>query len=555
MRNTIVTPCLRFARSRWAVVSLVLIGMAVRFSFGCLPRMPRWDEASYLMIGRNLLAGNGYRELVGGFDMHQPPMVAFLSAAGLALKLPLNWATALPAHVLLGALVILPLYALGAALYGRLAGLLAACLGAFYPALAVNTLYWGSMTEPLFMLEVLTGLYATYRTGNSLRRGKVPWGWAGLTGWAFGLGYLTRPESLVFAVVMLAYLGLLALWRWRTRLAPTLLAGVVIVVTVALAAAPYVRYLHQVTGHWTLSGKAGTGMDISWALVNGSQPLHDQAAAALDSTGEEIMWLSHEGLTVSISDWVKADPQRFLTLIRHNLRATVEVLFSKELFNLGLAALTFLGLFSHGWQRRQWRGQLLLLLALLPIASLWIVFIESRLLVVYVAISLVWAGAGLAQLTRWAAGISQRARPWAGALPVALVIAWMLWQGVGVAREQIPTQPFYRQEAARWLAENTPPDAPVMTRNAETPLYAHRPMVAFPRADWPQVLRYAQKHDARYLVVDEWEATAVRPQLSWLLAFQPGQTRDGITERARIPRPGRDTLIFEFTPDSASLAK
>lgn len=555
MQTISVNYFLRFLRSRWAVISLLLLGMAVRLVFGSLPRMSRWDEASYLMIGRNLLAGNGYRELIGGFDVHQPPMVAFLSAAGLALGLPLNWAAALPSHVLLGALVVIPLYALGTAIYGRRAGLLAACLGAFYPALAVNPLYWGSMTEPVFMLEMLTGLYATYRTGVSLTRGKVPWGWSLLTGSAFGLGYLTRPESLVFALVLLAYLILLALRGWRVRLIPTLLAGVVIVATIVLVAAPYVRYLHQVTGHWTLSGKAGTGMDISWALVNDSQPMHDQAAAALDSTGEEIMWLSHEGLTVSVSDWVKADPQRFLTLIRRNLRATVDVLFSRDLFNLGLAALTCLGLFSHAWQRRQWRGQLLLLLGLMPIASLWIVFIESRLLVIYIAISLVWAGAGLAQLTRWAADTLPRWRLLAAALPVTLVVAWMLWQGINVAREQIPTQPFYRLEAARWLAENTPPGAPIMTRNAETPLYAGRPMVGFPRADWPQVLHYAQKHGARYLVVDEWEATAVRPQLGWLLALQPGQARDGITERTRISHPGRDILIFELTPDSASLAK
>lgn len=555
MQNSIVNPFSRFWHSRWAVVSLLIIGMTVRFLFGWLPRMPRWDEASYLMIGRNLLAGNGYRELVGGFDVHQPPMVAFLSVVGLALKLPLNWAAALPAHVLLGSLVVLPLYALGTAIYGRRTGLLAACLGAFYPVLAVNSLYWGSMTEPVFMLEVLTGLYTTYRTGVSLSRGKVPWGWALLTGLALGLGYLTRPESLVFALVLLAYLMLLALRRWRVRLIPALLAGVVIVATIAVVAAPYVRYLHQVTGYWTLSGKAGTGMDISWALVNDSQPMHDQAAAALDSSGEEIMWLSHEGLTVSVSDWIKADPQRFLTLIRRNLRATVDVLFSKDLFNLGLAALTCLGLFSHAWQRRQWRGQLLLLLALTPIASLWIVFIENRLLAVYIAISLVWAGAGLAQLTHWAADTLPRWRTLAATLPVTLVVAWMLWQGINVANEQIPTQPFYRLEAADWLAENTPPGAPVMTRNAETPLYANRPMVGFPRADWPQVLRYAQKHGARYLVVDEWEATAVRPQLSWLLAFQPGQARNGITELTRIPHPGRDILIFEFDAERASLAK
>ncbi|MEI2690430.1 MAG: glycosyltransferase family 39 protein [Anaerolineae bacterium] len=414
-------------RIDWALLAIVLASLAVRTAFISLPRMARWDEASYLTIARNLLAGHGYSELLGMPDVHQPPMVSLLAAAGLALHLPLDRAAAIPAQALLGGLMVLPLYALGRAVYDRRAGLLAALLGALYPALAVSPLYWGSLTEPPYMLFVLTGLYAAYRWGvgaggwgvgsgewgvgsgelgmGSGGWGVGSWGWAALMGVAFGLGYLSRPELLLFFFVALGYLGLVWLFSGPPRL-PRLgrlaAAGAVAVAVLALTMLPYVLFLHQATGHWTLSGKAGTSMEIAWAFANQSQALHDQATASLDSTGQETLWLSPEAFDRSIAGWIAADPQRFASLVRRNMADSVDALFGQDLFQPWLALLVIFGLAGQPWTRRRLRGQALLLLALTPLASLWMVFIETRFMVVYLAISLVWAGAGLAHLSRWA---------------------------------------------------------------------------------------------------------------------------------------------------------
>lgn len=548
-------------RIDWALFAILLIGFAVRAAFISLPRMARWDEASYLLIASNLLAGNGYSELLGSPDVHQPPMISLLSAAGLALRLPLNTAAAIPSHLLLGNLVILPLYALGRAVYERKVGLLAALLAALYPALAVRPLYWGSLTESPYMLFILTGIYAAYRCGLGISSTGKPWGWAALMGLAFGLGYLTRPESLLFLAVMLVYLGLVWLfrkprhWRGLGRLAS---AGAVAVVALALTALPYVRFLHQATGRWVLSGKAGTSMDIAWAFANRSQALHDQAAASLDSTGQETLWLSPEAFDSSISGWITADPQRFATLIRRNLRDSVDVLFGPELFQPWLTMLVVLGLVGQPWTRRQMRGQALLLLALTPLASLWMVFIESRFMVVYLAISLVWAGAGLARLMHWAnatirtalGGSLNDVRRWpataAAALPLGLIVAAMLWNGVQTAQREIPRLPFYRLEAARWLAEHTPAAAPIMTRNTETALYAGRPIIAFPRASWEQARAYAQARGAHYLVIDEWEISEVRPYLMPLLDLTDDKPLPGLTRVQTYEHPGRTTMLFRI---------
>jgi 4-amino-4-deoxy-L-arabinose transferase-like glycosyltransferase len=547
-------------RLNWPLLAIFLAGLATRVAFAAQPRMARWDEAAYLLIARNLLAGLGYSEMLGAPDVHQPPMVSLLAAVGLALRLPLEWAAATPVYVVLGSLTVLPLYGLGKALYGQRAGLLAALLGALYPSLAASPLYWGTMTEPPYVLFVLTGVYATHRCAEELSGpGRPPWGWAALMGLAFGLAYLTRPEALLFLAVMLAYLGIVWLFAGpprARRLGHLVAAGAVAVAVLALAALPYVLYLQRVTGLWMLSGKAGTSMDISWSFVNGSQTMHDLAVASLDSTGQEIMWLSPEAFDASITGWIAEDPQRFVTLVSRNLRDSWQMLQGPRLFQPWLWGLVALGLFGQAWTRRRLRGELLLLLALTPLASLLIVFIEARFMAVYLAIVLVWAGAGLAHLSRWAGGTVQaslgdRTRPrralvWlAAALPVAVAVVVMLAVGTSNLQREFRRMPFLRVAAAHWLAEHTPPGTPIMTRNAETALYANRPMVAFPNASWEQVLGYGQARGARYLVVDEWEIREVRPHLAPLLE-EGDRPLPGIVRVQQYDHPTRTTMVFRF---------
>jgi 4-amino-4-deoxy-L-arabinose transferase-like glycosyltransferase len=557
---------------RWILLLILVVGVAIRLAFTGLPRVARWDESSYVAIAQSLLAGQGYIELSGAPDLQQPPLVTMLAMIGLSLGLPLGWAAAGPAHVLLGSLVVLPMYGLARELYGQRVGLLAALLGATYPALAVSPLYWSTMTEPPYALLVLTGLYATLRCSQSLRgeagaRGPA-WAWAALMGAAFGLGYLVRPEALVFLAVTLAYLGIVWLASGRRRPARLLASGALAVVLTALLALPYVLYLQRTTGLWLISGKQGVSMDIAWAYVNKSQAMHDQAAASLDESGQEILWLSPQALDKSMTGWIAEDPRRFVILVRANIRDMGKALFHEDLFTPWIVALMALGLFGQPWTRTRWRRELLLLMALAPLASLLVFFVLSRFLVVYLAIGLIWAAAGLAQISRWAAdsGRNLLANPGAPAfatgrraavdllrvLPVAGTVTLLLVSGMAVAVAEQPRQPFYHVEAARWLAENAPAGSSVMTRYTDTTLYAGLPKVAFPAASWPEVLAYGQAHGARYLVVNSWEIEEVRPYLAPLLTPEAGNLPPGLVFRHRIEGKERTVFIYEFVQDTGA---
>ena len=132
-------------------------------------------------------------------------------------------------------------------------------------------------------------------------------------------------------------------------------------------------------------------------------------------------------------------------------------------------------------------------------------------------------------------------------LPVAGTVTLLLIGCISVAANELPRQPFFRVETADWLAEHLPAGSPVMTRNTETTLYAGLPMVAFPNADWPQVLAYGQARGARYLVVDDKEIQEVRPQLAPVFGANDGLLPPGLVFRERLESGGRTVLIYEFT--------
>ena len=127
-------------------------------------------------------------------------------------------------------------------------------------------------------------------------------------------------------------------------------------------------------------------------------------------------------------------------------------------------------------------------------------------------------------------------------LPAVVMVLFL--QGGSVAVQERGSQPFYRVDAAAWLAQNVPPGSPIMVRDTEIPLYAGLPQVAFPNAAWEQVTAYARARGARYLVIDDKEIKTIRPELAPLLESGATEPLPGLTPLAQLQGGGRTTLIF-----------
>ena len=279
-----------------------------------------------------------------------------------------------------------------------------------------------------------------------------------------------------------------------------------------LVALPYVVYVHRVTGYWTLSGKQGVTMEIAMAYAKHDQAAHDRAVASLDDTGTEILWLSREQYRESPFNFVLQDPPRFAGLVRANWSEMGNALFSQDLFQPGIIMLAALGLFVLPWSRKRLVREAWMLATILPLGALLAFFVLSRFLVLAVPIVLIWAAFGVAHLDRWlVASLSKlhpvNGRSWQKALamaPLALVGICFLAMDVRTAEAEISKMAFSHAEAGQWLEANVPPGTVLMARDTEVALYAGMPCVAFPNAEWHQVLAYARSHGAHYLVVDEW---------------------------------------------------
>jgi len=513
-------------RQRELTWLLATVALAALFRVGLvlMPRVIRWDEPDYLWLGHSLLAGSGFT-ISGIPELHYTPLYALLSGT-------VFWVTGLPElgsdvwFVVCGAAMVLPVYALARRLYGWRTGLIAALLTAIFPALSASILYWGTMTEPLFVLLVYLAAWAMLTALDA----ESIWAWA-VTGGILALAYLCRPEGLVWFAAGGALLILGALLRSRVRFRRLLLSAGLYVVSFALVASPYIVYLWRDTGSPMLTGKLSITHDIGQAVLDRNPVLYDQVTASLDENGE-ILWWSRDRFEQSIVDVIRQDPSGFVARTRQNVLQARSQLFSSLVFPLFLLAPVILGWFRHPWTTERLRGEAVLWTSALPVLSFLPFHVEVRFFAPAIPALLMWLASGLIETSSWVAdtyGRWLRGRRWvidarwmrwqARALAVlcALVVTFVGVTHVRVVRRGVRDLAFAHKEAGLWLRDHAEPDARVMSRDLAVSLYARRGHVASPRAEYEQWIEYARHKGADYVVVDERELRVLRPHLAFLL--------------------------------------
>ncbi|MBI4541228.1 MAG: glycosyltransferase family 39 protein [Gemmatimonadetes bacterium] len=260
-----------FSRRRESFVLLVLAIGAVLFRL--LMFLGRgdyvaYDEGFYLLLGRNLWAGEGYT-LTGLRHVALSPLFPVLAGAVDRVVGQPVWAGRIVAAVT-GGLLILPCWSIFRRLGGRRAALLGCGLIAVMPSLAPFVVpYWIRWdlwvgAEPVLHLFLFSGIALSLRAFTSGRL--LDWL---LAGTAFALAYLARPEAIIPAVLLAATAGAILLRRRKVAQAGRLAS---FAVTFAAVALPYWLYLHDALGRWTLTGR-GVRVELpAGAGTQGRQP-------------------------------------------------------------------------------------------------------------------------------------------------------------------------------------------------------------------------------------------------------------------------------------------
>jgi len=549
--------------SRWIVLALVLLAAAVRVVWASRVRAIWGDEPYYLWIGQSLLNGNGYR-LFDYSGSHFAPLFPLLAAliARLAQAFGLPAPQSLMAgsaavYVISGSLLVLPVYGIARRLTGSMAALAAGAVMAVSPPLAVGALLWGTMTEPLFLLLIACAWWSLLvaQQENHL--------WAYLcAGASLGLAYLVRNEALVYLVAGLAVL--LALRVGQRRLIPRTLGGCGLALAVfALLISPYLVAQYIQTGQFQLTEEAGFAYTSMQGLVKGDTSVFDQATWGLDPASGEVFLFAPASEDANLLGAIAADPRTFARLLRINVDALIAKGLSARLIPWPLAALAALGLFFQPWDARRARGELLVAASLAGSLSFLFFFIQERYLAGALIAATVWIGEGAAALGTWLVqtigaiggksetGDEQAIRRPAAALlsvlPTVLLVLALLWQGPRLWADMQQThsfQPGHLLAAEKLRELGASDDAVVMSRYPAIAFHAGTRWAPTPAAAWSEVASYAQKHNARYLVIDEWE-TRLRPQFRALL--DPATAQAGLRHLATLDAGAGPVVLYEFT--------
>jgi hypothetical protein len=243
-----------------------------------------FDEGWYLLLGRNLLAGEGF-SLAGLRHATLSPLFPLLAGALDVLTGNAVWSGRIIAAVAAGLLVI-PCWSIFHRLAGRRTATLACLVVVALPALAPFTVpYWVGRdlwvgAEPLLHLFLFSGIALVLRGRDSGRT--RDWIAAGA---AFALAYLARPEAILVLGATGLLLGGAALYSRRPVVA--FAHAAVLGLSFALVASPYWIYLHDVLGRWAITGR-GIEVTVRSAAEDAGAPSSGEAGPT--ATIEQMLW-------------------------------------------------------------------------------------------------------------------------------------------------------------------------------------------------------------------------------------------------------------------------
>ncbi len=446
------------------VLAVAALALAIRVLVAEFLPVIQPDGVVYLAVAKQFQATGS------PFDPLFHPVYPILIA--LAQPLVGDWEMAgRLVSAILGALVIVPAYALARGIVGRQAALLSSVFIAVHPRLVQNSA--SVLCEATYTFLLVSGVLIARLGLVGGPRALIPF--AGL---CFGLSYLVRPEGAIylFGLVLIAVFMILTGRNRPAALLPWLGAAVLVF---AVVVAPYIWYLAEVWGHVTLSGKIDHNLPLSTGLADAPSPL----------------------------------PMRVLENVLLFQKYAVPDLLPWVLLLLVLPGVLARG-HTPGWLGRD---GVLLAAALPPFTSLGF-HVEPRVFLPILPFILPFAAVG----TLWAAvTLTDARRGWRWSLAMALLVALVLvpWTFQPVLRPDAGAA-LYRQ-AARWVAETQPRDAILLDRKPLVAFYSERRWVPLPRIGPDELLAAARHAGARLVVLDSREFLFDRPGLVPLLWGPP----------------------------------
>jgi hypothetical protein len=481
-------------RKDFALLALLaLTALGIRLYFLQFYDVISADGITYVNIAKDFISGRGLAAAT-----HYPPLFPIL--LGLASTLTGDFERAgLLVSVVMGSLLVVPVYLLGIEFFDRRVGAIAAFLSITWPTLR----YWSTsvMSQATYLTLLLLGVYCLWVAYR--RSAALP---ALLAGIFFAGAHLTRSEGVL---VFLAGLAVLVLYNTVNRLPASRLFYLLISLAVfCVVYSPYLVLLHDLTGKWQITGKSKVAIADALSLYL------DQPDLKHDPKFQELGYL----------DLFRLYPDYIRTNYLKNLKSCW-----REMLPVYGWIFAAIGLFAAGVSRGRLWQRAYLLASFAPLVVIIVFFfIGPEYTQAYLPVLFLFIGQGLYQVGNWVLrgigkpGLVARSACW---IPVALAFLYGSWCVVS----QLPADrnlPYHHtKDGGRLddkhiglkLSKSLPAGAAIMTRSGRIGFYSGRRWMVPPQADYAEIVAYARKYKLDYLIATD-QILGMRPQLEFLFA-------------------------------------
>jgi hypothetical protein len=235
-----------------ALALTVLLAFAIRLYLSLTSYCIAGDGVAYLAMARNFAAGEPAKALASVFSPLYPWLIAILH------HLIPNWELAGSiVSAILGSAAVATVYMMTReAVERRDLAIGAAILVAIHPEMAA---YAASVRTEAGFIFLLTA--AVWMLIAGLKRARVAV--IAAAGTVGGLAYLYRTEAFGLMLFVIGFIPVAALWWRRWRLAWALAASAAFAIAFLIVASPYLIYLRDTTGHWSV------GREFTAAMMYG----------------------------------------------------------------------------------------------------------------------------------------------------------------------------------------------------------------------------------------------------------------------------------------------
>ena len=471
------------------------------------------EGGEYASIAENLLAGKGYvgLGLTGRPQLGFPPLYPFSIAV---ISLLVTHDTELAGRLVslvMGLGLVFVTFKIGTLMYGRTVGLITATLVGLHPLLV--RLSVSVQSEPTYFTLVFSGVYCFLKSVD-LRN--IRWFfWAGAF-WA--LAYLTRPEAILFLVIMSGYLSLIS-YMTRQPWRPILARLSLLIVVFALLASPHIFFLHRYTGQVRIEGKSPVNYAISQRMMSGMGL--PEALFGVDDNLREF-GVALEDLNRHI---VKPEKFDFPALIPYVARATkyqlkniVSTITDSGHFGKALLfAMVILGLFCSAWDldRAKREGGLLLIAGGVSVSLFSLQFFHDRYVFILLPFMLLWGGKGVDEFTKWAEQTQKlvsskdegKTNHRVPVLRIILIVLLLVLGAIsnvpGFCDDNRSTKNgcIVTKEAGLWLRQQPPENKVIMDTGTAVPYYARGEFLGLPYSSSATAMKYILRKKPDFVVL------------------------------------------------------